>query len=76
MGVVTQAHQTGNDVERAEVPDEFGRNSTLFRVGNGGTDKGKGLVIGCQTLTDGLVIDGMEVAQVECRRVALDAPVP
>jgi hypothetical protein len=65
MGVVTQAHQTGSDVERAEGSDELGRNSTLFRVGNGGTDKGKGLVIGYQTLTDSLVIDGMEVAHIE-----------
>ena len=65
MRVVTQEHQTGSNVERAEGPDELGRNSTLFRVGNGGTDKGKGLVIGYQTLTDGLVIDGMEVAHIE-----------
>ena len=65
MRVVTQAHQTGSNVERAEGPDELGRNSTLFRVGNGGTDKGKGFVIGYQTLTDSVVIDGMEVAHIE-----------
>lgn len=64
-GVMTQAHQTGSNVERAEGSDERGGNSALLRMGNGGTDIGKGFPVGYQTLADGLVIDGLEIAQVE-----------
>jgi len=74
-GVMTQAHQTCCNVERAEGSDERGGNSSLLRMGNGGTDIGKGFPVGYQTLADGLVIDGLKVAQVEGRRVALDATV-
>ena len=74
-GVMTQAHQTSRNVERAEGSDERGGNSTLLRMGNGGTDISKGFPVGYQTLADGLVIDGLEIAQVEGRRVALDATV-
>lgn len=74
-GVMTQAHQTSSNVERAEGSDERGGNSTLLRMGNGGTDIGKGFPVGYQTLADGLVIDSLEVAHVEGRRVALDATI-
>lgn len=74
-GVMTQAHQTGRNVERAEGSDERGGNSALLRVGNGGTDIGKGFPVGYQTLADGLVIDGLEIAHIEGRSVAPDATV-
>ena len=64
-GVMTQAHQTSRNVERAEGSDERGGNSALLRMGNGGTDIGKGFSVGYQTLADGLVIDGLEVAKAE-----------
>ncbi len=64
-GVVTHAHQTSSNVERTEGSDERGGNSTLLRMGNGGTDIGKGFPVGYQTLADGLVIDGLEIAKVE-----------